>query len=261
MEVELDYGKSLEENASAYFEKSKKAKKKLSGLRSAMAEMKTRFEKQAKPKAEKLSRKAKRHWFQSFHWFKTSQGFLVIAGRDAKSNETVVKKHLEKGDVFLHADIQGAASVAIKSQGKEIPKQSLLEAAEFAAARSKAWQNQLASVDVYAASREQVSKKAPSGEALGTGAFMVYGKRQWFRKTPLSFAVGLLEMEKDLLPMGGPVSAVEKNCRAFAEIGFGAEKRSDVAKALLGKFGSESISLEEVAAVLPGDRLSIKERF
>ncbi len=261
MDVELDLGKSLEENASSYFDKSKKAKKKLAGLRTAMAGMEKKASRQKKPKPEKLSKKAKTHWFQAFHWFKTSQGFLVIAGRDAKSNETVVKKHLSEKDLFLHADIQGAASVAVKSDGKKIPQQSIREAAEFAAVRSKAWSQQLPSVDVYAVPKEQVSKSAPSGESLGTGAFMVYGKRQWFRKTPLDFALGLLNLDQGFVPMGGPSSAVKKNCLDFARIGFGNEKRSDIAKTLLKRFGGKKLSLEAIITVLPGDRLSIKERF
>jgi len=182
MDVEIDFGKSLEENASSYFEKSKLAKKKLLGLKKAMIDMEKKIASvKETPKAKALVQKRKRQWFEAFHWFKTSQGLLVIGGRDAKSNESVVKKYLEKEDLFLHADLQGASACIVKAEGEEISEESLLESAEFSAARSKAWQQKLASVDVYAVSKEQVSKSAQSGEALSTGSFMIYGKRQWFR--------------------------------------------------------------------------------
>jgi len=261
MDVELDFEKSLEENASAYFEKSKLAKRKLSGLRKAMLTMEKKISKVKEKPVQKLAKKAKRHWFQAFHWFRTSSGHLVIAGRDAKSNEAIVKKHLDKEDIFLHADIQGAASTVVKADGEEIPKQALQEAAEFAAVRSKAWQQKLPSVDVYAVSKDQVSKKAPAGEALATGAFMIYGKRQWFRKTPLKFAIGLLKDGKAFTAMAGPPSAVKTNCTPSVEISFGKRKKSDLAKQLLKKFvekaGKGVVSLDEIVSVLPSDGLEI----
>jgi len=263
MDVEIDFEKSLEENASSYFEKSKLAKKKLSGLRKAMLDLEKKASSlKEKAPEEKLAVKRKRQWFEAFNWFKTSQGFLVIGGRDAKSNETVVKKHMEEGDLFLHAEIQGGSACIVKAEGKAIPLESLEEAAQFAAAKSKAWQQRLSSVDVYAVAKEQVSKSAPTGEALSTGGFMIYGERQWFRKTPLRFSIGLLEEQGSFVPMGGPPKAVERHCPVRFEILFGKLKKSDAAKALLAKFGEKAgknnISLDDVLALLPGEALEIK---
>lgn len=263
MDIEIDFEKSLEENASSYFEKSKLAKKKLSGLRKAMLDLEKKASSvKEKEPGEKLAVKRKRQWFEAFNWFRTSQGFLVIGGRDAKSNETVVKKHMETGDIFLHADIQGGSACIVKAEGKGIPRESLEEAAEFAAVKSRAWQQKLPSIDVYAATKEQVSKSAPSGEALSTGGFMIYGKRQWFRKTPLRFSVGLLEENHCLVPMGGPPKAVEKHCPIHFEIVFGKRKKSEAAKALLAKFrekaGKNNFSLDDMLALLPGEALEIR---
>lgn len=264
MDIEIELEKSLEQNASAYFEKSKKAKKKLQGLKQAMLGMEKKISKAGKKgKERKLARKRKRLWFESFHWFKTSSGLLVIGGKDARSNEAAVKKHLEKGDMFLHADIQGGSACVVKGEGREISKEDLLEAAQFAAVWSKAWQQKLASVDVYAVEKDQVSKSAPSGEALSTGGFMIYGKRQWFRKTPLRFALGLLEEGKELLAMSGPPTAVKKQCISKVELAYGKGKRSDVGKAVLKRFEKKmekrQVSLEDIIAILPGEGLEIKE--
>lgn len=264
MDLEIDFEKSLEKNASSYYEKAKLARKKLLGLKKAMVGMEKKVASVKKvPEKKLLARKRKRQWFEAFHWFRASDGFLVIGGRDARSNEVVVKKHLEKEDLFLHADIVGAASCVVKANGKQISDLVLEEAARFSAVRSKAWQQGLLSVDVYAVSKEQVSKSAPSGEALATGAFMIYGKRHWFRKTPLVFAVGLVKDKDSFLVMGGPPSAVEKNSLVSFEVVHGKSKRSDVAKSLLKKFeekeGKGVVLLDDVLAVLPGEKLAIKE--
>lgn len=255
LDVELDFEKSLEENASAYFERGKQAKRKLSRLKQAMLAMDRKIGSVKEKAPKKPAKKAKRKWFQAFHWFRTGSGLLVIAGRDAKSNELVVKKHLEKDDLFFHADIQGAASTVLKEGTQKASKKDLEEAAQFAAVRSKAWQQRLSSVDVYAVSKEQVSKSAKSGEALGTGAFMIYGKRQWFRKTPLKMAIGLLPEEGSFLVMAGPPSAVKTHCKTFSEIAQGAMKKSELAKRLLEKFGA-GISLDQIISVLPAGGLS-----
>ena len=47
-------------------------------------------------KEKKLERKKSREWFEKFHWFYTSEGFLCIGGRDSTSNEIIIKKHTDK---------------------------------------------------------------------------------------------------------------------------------------------------------------------
>lgn len=37
-----------------------------------------------------VTRKA--HWFERFHWFISSENYLVLSGRDAQQNEMLVKK-------------------------------------------------------------------------------------------------------------------------------------------------------------------------
>jgi predicted ribosome quality control (RQC) complex YloA/Tae2 family protein len=38
-------------------------------------------------------------WFEKFIWFVSSDGYLVLGGRDAQQNEILYKKYLRKGDV------------------------------------------------------------------------------------------------------------------------------------------------------------------
>ena len=67
-------------------------------------------------------------WFERFHWFLTSEGILVLGGRDMHQNEALVKRFLRDGDAYLHADIHGAPTCIVRnpSQGKRpIPMESL----------------------------------------------------------------------------------------------------------------------------------------
>jgi predicted ribosome quality control (RQC) complex YloA/Tae2 family protein len=42
------------------------------------------------------------HWFEKFLWFVTSEGYLVLAGRDAQQNEILVRRcMLPMNCVFL----------------------------------------------------------------------------------------------------------------------------------------------------------------
>lgn len=261
MKIELDFSKSIEENASAYFEKSKKSKKKLAGLMKAIEELQKKISNAEKAGSEKkqLVKKRKHAWFEAFHWFFSSNGFLVVAGRSAKQNEELVKKHLDEKDLFLHADVQGGAATIIKSESKKIPEKTIEEAAQFAAVFSKAWQQAISTVPVYAVSKEQVSKKAMSGEALATGGFMIYGKRQWF-KPALKFSIGLKQEDDNIIVISGPPSALGQNCLEAIEIKQGSLKPGIAAKKIMKKFPeklAQQIHLDEIIRMLPSSGIGL----
>jgi hypothetical protein len=43
----------------------------------------------------------------------------VIAGRDAQQNEMLYKRYFRKGDIYVHADIHGAATCIIKNSNPD----------------------------------------------------------------------------------------------------------------------------------------------
>lgn len=260
MKVILRFDKNLQENASIYFEKAKKAKKKLEGLKNAMQKMDERIQSASAitiQKAKIIEKKKDKKWFEKFRWFHSSNGSLVLAGRDAKSNEQLLKKYFEKGDIFFHADIAGSAHVIIKAEGKKIPEQAAKEAAQFAAVMCKAWQEKMAFADVYSADHDQVTKQAPSGESIGTGAFMVYGKRQWFRKTPLEFAIGINEYNGLIC---GPPSSVKKASKNYFLVYPGDERKTDAAKKMKKFFEKNGahIQLDEIIQALPPGEVRVE---
>jgi len=193
--VNIYIDKPLNHSAEMYYRKAKRSKEKIPGIEKSIALTKDNLEKLESapaPKAKLKIRRAaeKKEWFDKFRHFRSSSGFFVLAGKDATSNEVLVKKHTDKDDVILHADIAGSPFVVIKAEGESIDKSTLSEAAQFAAAYSKAWKMRAGTVDVFWVAPEQVSKQAPSGEYIQKGSFMVRGKKNWAKpELRLSFAL------------------------------------------------------------------------
>ncbi len=264
MKIEIDLNKNLNENASLYFEKSKKAKKKLKGLEKAVKDtgkkLKELEEKDEAKEKKVLVKKRKKQWFEKFHWFYTSDNLLAIAGRDVKSNEELIKKHLEKDDLYFHAEIPGSPHCILKTKKNSAPQNSMQETAEFVASFSRAWSSGLSSVDVYSVLPEQVSKKAPAGESMKTGSFMIYGNRNWFKKTGLNFAIGIKKEEKELIVVSGAEDAVKKHAEVFFRITQGKDSKGITAKKLKKLFESKLdaiVDLDEIISMLPSGESEI----
>jgi predicted ribosome quality control (RQC) complex YloA/Tae2 family protein len=222
--------KTLFENAAGFYERGKKAKQKAAGTVAALEESRLKHAEieqkireaedlqRAKPAEaikELVKRKAaSKQWYEKFRWFTSSDGFLIVAGKDAVSNEVLVKKYAAADDAVFHADITGAPFVVVKTEGKSPTEQALREACEFAAAFSRAWREGFGSVDVYWVKPEQLSKSGPSGEYVPHGAFAVNGKRNWMRNVPLRLAVGVVD-DGEARFVGGAVDAVKAEAKTY----------------------------------------------
>jgi len=167
-------------NAKEYYEQKRSAagKEKKTVLQSAMAlknaEQKISEDLKKGLKQEKpiLQPIRKQMWFEKFTWFISSDGYLVLGGRDAQQNEMLYKRYLRKGDVYVHADLQGASSVIIKNNPKTpdapIPPSTLAQAGNLSVCCSSAWDSK-AGMGAWWVNADQVSKTAPAGEFLPTG--------------------------------------------------------------------------------------------
>ena len=99
---------------------------------------------------------------------------------------------MRPGDIYVHADLHGAASVIVKNpSGKPVPPKTLNEAGHMAICYSVAWDSKVVTSAWWVES-SQVSKSAPSGEYLPTGSFMVRGKKNFL---PPSHLVNYLRPE------------------------------------------------------------------
>ncbi|TKA30359.1 hypothetical protein B0A50_02586 [Salinomyces thailandicus] len=137
----------------------------------------------------------KQMWFEKFVYFVSSDGYLVLAGRDAQQNEVLYRRYLRKGDVYVHADLHGAASVVIKNHPSTpeapIPPTTLSQAGNLAVCTSSAWESK-AVMSAWWVNSDQVSKTAPTGEYLTTGGFMVRGKKNFLPPAQLLLGFGVL---------------------------------------------------------------------
>jgi predicted ribosome quality control (RQC) complex YloA/Tae2 family protein len=247
----LSLRKSLFDNAARFYERGKRAKRKMKGAKQALEETRKKLDeieakigqaeelektKPAKAVEEVAERKIRRkEWFEKFRWFVSSDGFLVVAGKDAVSNEVLVKKYTKDDDVVFHADVIGAPFVVVKTEGKKPSQQVLREAGEFAAAFSRGWREGFASVDVYWVKPHQLSKGGPSGEYVPRGGFAVHGKRNWMRGTPLKTGVGVVMQENgEIKLVGGPVESVKAKTSVYVVIMPGDLKGKEVVKRVLG---------------------------
>jgi len=208
-EVYLDLNKSIGENANLIYSKGKKAEKKINGTFPAIEKTKSNIEK-LKLKKESIElevnflvKKPTKKWYEKFRWFISSNGFLVIGGRDASSNETIFKKYIAPYDLIFHTNFPGSPLTIIKNpENKKIPESSIKEAADFVASFSIAWKENWDVVDVFYVLANQISKSPPSGEYLPKGSFMISGKKNLIKdaKTELAFRLELLEIKDGVNP-------------------------------------------------------------
>jgi len=272
----LDIRKDLFANAAEYYEKAKAAGHKVEGARAAIEETRRRlFEAEARLK-EVLEKAAtatltvegelakrrirQKRWFEKFRWFITSDGFLVVAGKDAASNETLIKKYTAQEDLVFHADIAGAPFVVVKTEGKTPGEQCIREAAEFAASHSRGWREGFASLDVYWVKPNQLSKAGASGEYVPRGSFVVHGSRNWMRNTPLKIAVGVVFNQETGEPtfMGGAVEAVKAKTNVYVVLVPGEDEGKTLLQKVLRAL-AEKVSTEKREKLLKANIEALRE--
>jgi predicted ribosome quality control (RQC) complex YloA/Tae2 family protein len=200
VEVVLDVRLTTKELVTQYYDQYKKYKQKHEKALQAIADLENKIKEQKieleKRTSEVLMGFRKTYWYERYVWSFTRNKLLIIAGRDSQQNESLVRKYLEKNDLFFHADIQGAAATILKiTPGVEPKTEDIHDASVIAACFSKAWKAGLASIDVFYVTGEQVSKTPPSGEYIVTGSFMIYGKKNYVKNVPLQLAFGVEIME------------------------------------------------------------------
>ena len=267
VDVSLDIRKSAQDNASLAYEQAKKSEAKTKGaqkqIEKTMTKLKDLEAKAVKPdvKVKAPVRIRKKRWYEKFRWFLSSEGHLVIGGRDAKTNERLAKRQMESNDVFLHAALHGAPYIVVKVSGDPPGEQTLSEAAQFAVTFSRAWQDGLSSGDAYWVDPEQVSFTPPSGEYLPSGAVMIYGSKNYIRRVPLELAVGIMIEDDDAIPVSGPPSALSVHTEFTTRVAPGKVKKGQLVKDILNKLKKlvpedkkhliDQIPQEDMMRVLP----------
>lgn len=271
-DIKINLGKTMHQNAEDYYKKSKKFKRKIEGAKKAMEDKKSELEDLREKEPDQIEetsekemvkyKRRERKWYEKFRWFISNDGFLVIGGRDATTNDMLVKKYLQKDDLYAHADIHGAPHVAIKKNENilpedkkdqrkdEIPDSTLEEACKFAVTYSKAWKKNIGSDDAYWVYPDQVTKEAPTGEFLGKGAFRIKGERNYIKNLPVETAIGIVEVEDGPKVVGGPIGSVSEFSSNYVNVEPGKNKKSRLAKMIKKRLG-KPISLDDIMRSLP----------
>ncbi|ORX62000.1 hypothetical protein DM01DRAFT_1331468 [Hesseltinella vesiculosa] len=199
--VDVDMSLTAFANARSYYDMKKqsavKHEKTIAATSKALksAERKIRQDLKETKINVSINKIRKPFWFEKFLWFISNEGHLIVAGRDMQQNEMLVKRYLTKGDIYVHADLHGAASVIVKNKpdmaDQPIPPGTLYQAGIMSVCQSKAWDAKIVT-SAYWVFPNQVSKSAPTGEYLTTGSFMIRGKKNYLPPVQLVYGYGYL---------------------------------------------------------------------
>ncbi|MBU2560311.1 DUF814 domain-containing protein, partial [archaeon] len=276
-DTRLDIRKSATQNADIFYKKSKKAKAKIPGVKKAAEKTKVLIEKLKEGGAEAIKLEEsipeervvkKKEWYEKFRWFISSDGFMVLGGRDATSNEMLVKKNMEVHDIFIHANIHGAPAVIILTERKDVPETTIQQAFDFAATYSRAWRSGASFLDVYWVKPEQVSKTPEHGEYVTKGAFIIRGKKNIGTGT-VEAAIGVV-MGDEVKILGGPPEAISKNADYHVKIVPGRMKSKETALAIKNRILEEAkedekekikkLNISDIQVLLPAGESELAKK-
>ncbi len=291
--VTLSVENSVHQNAQTYFEQARTLKDKAKGAKVALERTETQAAKEAAKREKeeaagrvRIGKRSKRFWFEKHRWGILSDGRLVVGGRDAKGNDTVVRKYLRSTDLYVHADLHGAPSCSLRlhdgletdphpigfrpegvaslkisqefagsiEDAQNLPSEIIKEAAQLAICWSRAWGSGSAAATAFHARPTQVSKQTESGESLGRGAFVVRGQRTWYRDVEMEIAIGFAIVNNIPIPISGTAEGVSKLCQRWAIIRPGREKKETIANRIAKATG---LAQDDVLAALPSGTCEI----
>jgi len=91
---------------------------------------------------------------------------------------------------------------------------------------------------------------------------MIYGKREWYKKTPLEFAIGIKKEKESYELLSGAVSAVKSNSDFMLKVLFGKDSKGDISKKIRQKFSDKfkeaDLNLDDISSLLPSGGLKIE---
>ncbi|PSQ14064.1 hypothetical protein BRD02_10555 [Halobacteriales archaeon QS_8_69_73] len=287
VEVEVDPSMGVEKNADRLYTEAKRVREKKEGAQAAIADTREDLEAVEERREEweaadgnhedesegdedverdwlsmeSVPVRYDEKWYERFRWFRTSDGFLVLGGRNADQNEELVKKYTEPSDRFFHAQAHGAPVTVLKAtepdeaaRDIEIPGSSRREAARFAVSYSSVWKDGTFEGDVYEVDPDQVSKTPESGEYIEKGSFVVRGDREYYRDVSVGVAVGI-KCEPDTRVVGGPPAAIEPRTETSVRLEPGRYAQNDIAKRIYRTFRERFADTSFVRKVASADRV------
>lgn len=188
LEIEVDENKSLPEAANQYFSRYTKSKRARQEIATRMKQLEVELEALTREqlsaeqavaaedsaglapfeKSHRIAPAARRKdpvaSLSGIRRYRSSDGYEILVGRAARTNDQLTFKIARPHDLWLHAaDYPGSHVVVRNSSRNEIPQRTMIEAAQLAAKFSQASED--AKVNVHYAQRKFLSK--PKGAAPG----------------------------------------------------------------------------------------------
>lgn len=97
------------------------------------------------------------------HHYKSSDGFDIYVGKNNNQNDYLTLRFASKEDIWLHTKVIPGSHVIIKSEGKDVPENTILEAAYLAGFYSKGKMSSNVPIDYT----ERKNVKKPNGAKPG----------------------------------------------------------------------------------------------
>ena len=268
---------SIPKFSSQLFARAKELERGAINIDKASEGLKSRIEK-LQNKTHKIHEKIQfntlesKQWYERYRWFVTTDGHLVIGGRDASSNSAVIRKHMTENDIVFHAEIHGSPFFLLKNARNKENNDSIEETAQATVSFSRAWKDGLSSADAYWVFPNQVKKGAPTGQYLPKGSFVIEGKRNYCKGIELKLSIGLIQIEnKRYTIVCGPLNAIRKRCLVYASLLPGGSDPMNLAKKIksefvrvISEFDSslsdylKKIVLDEIIRTLPSGQSKIE---
>ena len=161
--IKVKPNESPTEAAERFFKLFKKSKRGIEKIKERLRELDESKESTGVQKVTGKS-KGKETEFLPYLEFRSPNGFKVLVGKSARSNEIVTFGLANEHDLFFHAkDVPGAHVVLKRARGVEVPDEDIQFAAQLALAHSKASKDRKGLVLMTERRFVQKMKGAPPG--------------------------------------------------------------------------------------------------
>ena len=207
--IDIDLGLSAWANSTEYFDSKKTAASKEErtlqaserALKSHEKKVAEDLKKGLKQEKEVLRPVRKQQWFEKYIYFISSDGYMVLGGKDAQQNEIIYRRYLRKGDVYVHSDLKGSIPMIIKNNPNTpdapIPPSTLSQAGNLSVCTSEAWDSK-AVMSAWWVLADGVTKTGQTGEFLPPGVFNIKGKKEYLPPAQLIVGLGVMfEISED----------------------------------------------------------------
>ncbi|KAJ4307743.1 hypothetical protein N0V94_009628, partial [Neodidymelliopsis sp. IMI 364377] len=207
--IDIDLALSAWANSTEYFDSKKTAASKEErtlqaserALKSHEKKVAEDLKKGLKQEKEVLRPVRKQHWFEKYIYFISSDGYMVLGGKDAQQNEIIYRRYLRKGDVYVHSDLKGSIPMIIKNNPNTpdapIPPSTLSQAGNLSVCTSEAWDSK-AIMSAWWVLADGVTKTGQTGEFLPPGVFNIKGKKEYLPPAQLIVGLGVMfEISED----------------------------------------------------------------